>query len=50
MDAHGLLIELEYELKVLTDPKNLYISIGFAFTKEQVKVVELVAEKPMMVS
>lgn len=50
MDAHGLLLELEYELKVLTDPKNSHIGIGFAFTKEQVKVVEIVAEKPMMVS
>jgi hypothetical protein len=50
MDAHGLLLELEYELKVLTDPKNTHIGIGFAFTKEQVKVVEFVAEKPMMIS
>lgn len=50
MDAHGLLLELENELKILTDPKNSHIGIGFAFTKEQVKVVEFVAEKPMMVS
>ena len=34
MDAHGLLLELEYELKVLADPKHNHVGIGFAFTKE----------------
>ena len=34
MDAHGLLLELEYEFKVLADPKHTYDGIGFAFTKE----------------
>lgn len=45
MDAHGLLLELEYELKVLADPLNSHIGIGFAFNKEQVKVVEIVTAK-----
>ena len=43
MDAHGLLLELEYELKVLCDPNNTHIGIGFSFNKEQVKVVEFVS-------
>jgi hypothetical protein len=34
MDAHGLLLELEYELSVLADPKNTHIGIGFAMSKE----------------
>ena len=43
MDAHGLLLELEYELQVLADPKNTHIGIGFAMDAHQVKVVELVS-------
>ena len=50
MDAHGLLLELEYELSVLADPANTHVGIGFAFTKEQVKVVEFVSSKPIMVN
>lgn len=50
MDAHGLLLELEYELGVLADAKNTHIGIGFAFNKEQVKVVEFVTEKPIMIN
>jgi len=34
MDAHGLLLELEYELSVLADAKHTHIGIGFAFSKE----------------
>jgi hypothetical protein len=34
VDAHGLLLELQPELTVLTDPMNTHIGIGFAFTKE----------------
>jgi hypothetical protein len=34
MDAHGLLLELEYELGVLASVKNTHIGIGFAFNKE----------------
>jgi len=33
MDAHGLLLELEYELKVLIDPLNTHVGIGFAIDK-----------------
>ena len=49
MDAHGLLLELEYELKVLADPKNTHIGIGFAMDKYQVKVVELVSQKDIKI-
>jgi hypothetical protein len=34
MDAHGLLLELEHESKVLADSNNTHIGIGFAFNKE----------------
>lgn len=50
MDAHGLLLELEHECGILADVKNTHIGIGFAFNKEQVKVVEFVSEKPIMVN
>jgi len=49
MDAHGLLLELEYELKVLADPINSHIGIGIAYNKEQVKVVEIVTSKTISV-
>lgn len=50
MDAHGLLLELEPELAILSDPLNTHIGIGFAFTKEQVKVVEIVTRKAVVIS
>ena len=50
MDAHGLLLELEYELSVLANPDHTHIGIGFAMSKEQVKVVEFVSKKPVMVN
>lgn len=49
MDAHGLLLELEYELKVLADPLNTHIGIGFAMDRNQVKVVELVTKKEIKI-
>lgn len=49
MDAHGLLLELEYELGVLTDPNNTHVGIGFAMTPQQVKVVEIVTVKAVTV-
>lgn len=49
MDAHGLLLELEHELGVLASKENTHIGIGFAFNKEQVKVVEFVTSKTVMV-
>ena len=50
MDAHGLLLELEYELKILSDAKHTHIGIGFAFDKEKVKVVEFVSTKTLMIN
>lgn len=49
MDAHGLLLELEYELGVLTDPNNTHVGVGFAMTTQQVKVVEIVTTKPVTI-
>lgn len=49
VDAHGLLLELDEEISVLTDPGNTHIGIGFAFTKEQVRVVELVGRKNFII-
>jgi len=45
VDAHGLLLELQEELQTLRDPNNTHIGIGFAFTKDQVRVVELIGRK-----
>jgi hypothetical protein len=50
MDAHGLLLELEYELSVLCDPNKTHVGIGFAFDKEKVKVVEIVSTKALMLN
>jgi len=50
MDAHGLLLELEYEMAQLADVKNTHIGIGFAYTKEQVKVVEFISQKSLIVT
>ena len=50
MDAHGLLLELEHEMSILADPKNTHIGIGFAMNNEQVRVVEIVSEKPIMIN
>lgn len=49
IDAHGLLLELEETSQILADSKHTHIGIGFAFNKEKVKVVELVAEKVMAI-
>ena len=50
LDAHGLLLELEETSQVLQDKANNHIGIGFAFSKTNVKVVELVAEKALSVN
>lgn len=50
MDAHGLLLELEHEVGVLANPENTHVGIGFAFNNEQVKVVEIVSQKPLMIN
>lgn len=49
IDAHGLLLELEETSQILADKANTHIGIGFAFSKEKVKVVELVAEKVLAI-
>lgn len=50
MDAHGLLLELQDELKLLTDEKLTHIGVGFAYDQRMVKVVELLLVKDIMVS
>jgi hypothetical protein len=50
MDAHGLLLELEEELEKLTDPKVTHIGVGFAWSKQVVKVVEFLSVKPLMIN
>ena len=49
LDAHGLLLELEETSSVLIDKTSTHIGVGFAFSKEKVKVVELIAEKPFAI-
>lgn len=49
LDAHGLLLELDAESQILADPANNHIGIGFAFSKEKVKVVELIAKKDLSI-
>ena len=50
MDAHGLLLELQDELKLLTDKDLTHVGVGFAYDQRQVKVVELLLVKTIMVS
>lgn len=50
MDAHGLLLELEYELGMLANSEYTHIGIGFAFDKNSVRVVEFLTKKDLMIS
>lgn len=50
MDAHGLLLELQYELGQLTNKDYTHVGIGFAHNTQKVKVVEMLSVKPLMVS
>jgi len=50
MDAHGLLLELQYELGQLTDKQYTHVGIGFAANTQKVKVVEMLIVKPIMVN
>ena len=50
MDAHGLLCELEEERSKLLNPKYTHIGVGFAWNQEQVKVVEFLSEKPLLIN
>ncbi len=50
MDAHGLLLELQHELGLLTAKNITHVGIGFAENSHEVKVVEFLTEKSVMVS
>lgn len=50
MDAHGLLLELQYELGQLTEKTFTHCGVGFAHNTQKVKVVEFLSVKPLMVS
>lgn len=50
MDAHGLLLELQEDMTHLINPQYTHIGIGFAFDKTQVRVVEILTTKHMMVN
>lgn len=49
MDAHGLLFELEEELKIILSDQYSHVAIGLAFNKQQVKIVELYFRKSIVV-
>ena len=49
MDAHGLLLEIEEELQTIMSKDYTHVAIGFAVSKECVKVVELFSYKPLVV-
>jgi len=48
MDAHGLLLELQYELGQLTNKEYTHIGIGFAANTQKVKVVELLSTQQLV--
>ena len=50
MDAHGLLCELEDDLTKLLDEKFTHVGVGFAWNKQQVKVVEFLSVKPLIIN
>lgn len=50
MDAHGLLLELQYELGQITEKTFTHVGIGFACNTQKVKVVEMFSVKPVMLS
>jgi len=50
MDAHGLLLELQHELGMLTAKNITHVGIGFAENESEVKVVEFLTEKSVMVN
>jgi len=50
MDAHGLLCELEDEIIKFTNKDYTHIGIGFAWNKENVRVVEIFSAKPLTIN
>jgi len=47
MDAHGLLCELADELEKINNEKITHVGVGFAWNKQEVKVVEFLSIKSM---
>jgi len=50
MDAHGLLLEMQAEMEMLSDPKMTHVGIGFAEDSTKVLVVELLSESSLVVN
>jgi len=50
MDAHGLLLELQHERKLLTDKALTHVGIGLAANNSIVKVVELLSVRPIVIT
>ena len=50
MDAHGLLLEMQTEMQILSDSKATHIGVGFAEDSTKVLVVELIAESSLVVN
>lgn len=50
MDAHGLLLEMQAEMEILSDTKHTHIGVGFAEDSTKVLVVELLAESALVVN
>ena len=50
MDAHGLLLEMQTEMEILSDPKATHIGVGFAEDSTKVLVVELLSESALAIN
>ena len=50
MDAHGLLFELDIEKDKLIGKEHTHIGVGFAWDKQQVRVVELLSTKLLSIN
>jgi hypothetical protein len=50
MDAHGLLFELEEELTTILEDKHSHVALGFAYSQNQVKVIEIFSDKELRVT
>jgi hypothetical protein len=50
MDAHGLLCELEEEREKFCGKEITHVGVGFAWNKQQVRVVELLSVKNICIN
>lgn len=50
LDAHGLLLEMQSDLKELMNKQYTHVGIGFAANTKMVKIVELLSARLVMVS